>query len=160
MRMYKLKKPAFALLAGFITIYTLNSISQIFIFQEVQGISGVKSPLDTPIYHTLLHTIISLIIPIVGGMVVGLMVKKNGAYYGGVLAIILKMISIAVIASIFIYPPAFYGIPMQPESVRIFAWQNIIRAFISIPFAILFMAWGGWIGEKLSSYKNPIFTRI
>lgn len=160
MRMYKLWKPAFALLAGFITIYILNAISQIFIFQKVQGIAGVNSPLDTPVYHKVLHTVISLIIPIIGGGVVGFIVKKKGAFYGGTLAIILKMISIAVIATIFVYPPAFYGIPMQPESARIFTLQNLTRQIISLPFAILFMAWGGWVGEKLASHKKPILTRI
>ncbi|MBP7966771.1 hypothetical protein KAZ66_00715 [Candidatus Woesebacteria bacterium] len=152
MQQQKYFKQALALVAGFLTIFILNAVSRLFVFQKVKGFTNGSSTIDTTVYNSVLHTMTALFIPIIGGIVVGYIVKKKGAYFGGALAIILKMISVGVICTLFIYPPAFYGIQLSGEAARTYALQNLSREFISLPFAILFMAWGGWVGEKLAQF--------
>ncbi len=152
MQQKKYIKPALSLLVGFLTIFILNTISRLFIFQKVKGFANGSSMVDTTVYNSFLHTTVALFIPIIGGIVVGYLVKKRGAYFGGALAIILKMISVGVICTLFIYPPAFYGIQLSGEAARTYALQNLSREFISLPFSILFMAWGGWVGEKFAQF--------
>ena len=152
MKHQKYFKPALALVAGFLTIFILNTVSRLFIFQKVKGFTNGSSMVDTTAYNSLLHTTVALFIPIIGGIVVGYLVKKKGVYFGGALAIILKMISVGIICTLFIYPPALYGIQLSTEAARTYALQNLSREFISLPFSILFMAWGGWVGEKFAQF--------
>ncbi len=141
------------ILIGVISIFTLNALARIFIYQNIRGMVGTQTAIDTIVYRPVLHTSLSLLIPIAGGIIVGYLAKKNGVYFGGALAILLKIISIGILSTIFFYPVAFYGIELAQSEANKLAMQNIVRQLYSFPVSLLFMAWGGWVGEKLSKYS-------
>ncbi len=161
MRQKRYLKPALILVAGFFTIFILNTVARLFVYREVRGIANDDKKLTSIAYDPIFHSFISLIIPILGGIVVGYLIKKNGALYGAILALIVKTISILIISSMFFYPAAFYAIELPIEVRNTIASQNIMRQLYSLPISILFIAWGGWVGEKLSavSFKH-LFTRV
>ncbi|CAN5154911.1 hypothetical protein BH09PAT2_BH09PAT2_04050 [soil metagenome] len=144
------------LLAGFMTIFVLNTAIRSVIYSNVKGMVHTNSPIDTILYNPILHTIFSFIIPILGGVVVGYLMKEKGWIYGGILAIVMKTISLAIVASIYFSPTVLFGIKQSTAVSYALAEQNIVRQLISLPFALLFIAWGGWVGEKLAKYRKQI----
>ena len=146
------------MLAGFITIFLLNTLTSLLVHQKVRGMVNTPSPIDTTMYAPVLHAILAILAPVLGGVVVGYLTKQKGAFYGGALAVTLKIISITIITTIFFKTPTFYGIQMDKTGANIFATRNIMRELLSLPLSILFIAWGGWVGEKLAKYRPKILT--
>ncbi len=155
------RKNLFALLLGFLLIVGIGIVTSAISFFMVSNVmrtvpaSEFKSALsEQPIitFNWLLR-IISFVSPILGGLVVGYIVKEKGWLYGGLLGIILLIISIAIVSLTLILPTSMTYDPQFPSGYgHDLALKNILNQLLHSPLTIALTALGGLLGEKF--YKK------
>ena len=85
---------------------------------------------------------------IIGGFVVGWIVKEKGLIYGGILGIILKLVSISIVGLTFFLPTSLIYGPNFPAGYgQELAQKNIVNQLLSSPITIMLTAFGGYLGE-------------
>jgi hypothetical protein len=151
-----------AILVGFVVIVVIGiitSTTSFFISSQIASaysVGELKSAFIQQQYLTFswLLRIISFLSPIIGGFVVG-RIKNNGWLYGGLLGVVLTVISIGIVSLIFILPtsliydnhfPAGYG--------QLLALKNITSQLLHSPLTIILTAIGGYLGERLHKRKG------
>lgn len=88
---------------------------------------------------------------ITGGFVAGWIAKEKGLIYGGILGIILKLMSISIVGLTFFLPTSLIYGPNFPAGYgQELAQKNIVNQLLSSPITIVLTAFGGYLGEYFS----------
>lgn len=164
------KKIFLGIIAGFVIIILIGIVTSAISFYISTNIARTSSPQDFKsaftqqpyVTFSWLLRIISFISPVIGGFVVGWIIKKKGLLYGGVLGIVLKLISIAIVSLTFLLPTSLiYGPNFATEQGRalieqreILAQKNIVNQLLYSPFTIALTAFGGYLGERFSKKSS------
>lgn len=113
-------------------------------FEDVNFISFTRA----------LSLLTAYLVPIAGGISIGYVLKKNGLFYGGLLAFVSLIFPLLILLIMLIFRDTFFtsAFPLH-ESNRflIVRFYSIIRG---APFGIFLSAIGGLIGEKIINLKK------
>lgn len=152
------RKNLLAILIGLIAVILIGIITNAISFYisshivrttSVQEFKSAFTQQPYITYRWILGTI-SFVSPIIGGFVVGWIVKDKGWLYGGVLGIILRLISLAFAIVVFLLPTSLiYGPNFPTDFRKAESLQSIINILIYSPITILKTVVGGYLGEHL-----------
>lgn len=155
------RRNLFAIFLGFLVILMLgiitSGISFLISSQVAQNVSPQnfeaafsQQPILT---FSWILRILSFASPILGGIVVGMLIREKGWLYGGLLGVVLTLLSIGIVLlAFFVSTSLIYGQNVPASFGQNLAQKNILNQFINAPLIIVSTAFGGWLGEKL--YKN------
>lgn len=148
--------------------YSHRNLFAIFIGFFVVVSIGIISSAISLIFYTQTYSIVSWTLRIIfdffsvilGGIVVGWIVRKKGWVYGGILGIVLTIVSIGVVSLSFVLPPTLiYGQNVPHDFYRNLAQKNILNQFFQAPLTILLTSLSGLLGERLYN-KRAKFVRF
>ena len=155
------RRNVFAILLGLVVIVLLGIVLSVISFLLTYQVAWNTSPQDfenaysqrSVVTFSWILWILSFVSYVIGGIVVGYRVRKNGWLYGGLLGVVLNLLSIGVVLLTYFLPTSLiYGQNVPPNFGQDLASKNILGQLISAPLDIVLTAFGGWLGEKL--YKK------
>jgi len=157
------RKNLLAILLGFLTILGIGILTTTISFLIHLNMARTLSPENfrAAISQHPVLTIswilrgLSFISPVIGGVVVGWITKEKGWLYGGLLGVILTLVSIGFASLTFILPTAtIYGSDFPANYGHDLAQKNIVNQLIGAPLTIVLTSLGGWLGEKIHKKRK------
>lgn len=163
------RKKAFAIFCGFIVIIVIGIITSSITFFVTLNIARSSSPTtfqaafsQQPLLAiNWLLRVLTFISPVIGGIVVGLMVKERGWLYGGILGLVIELISLGFVLLILLLPTSLIYGQITPNSFgQSLAIGNMLNQILYAPMIIILTSLGGWIGEMfyLKSHGKNLFN--
>ena len=138
------KRTMGALLLGFLIIVALVFVTSGFALFIIPSFLSHMTILKVLSYG---FGILTLITPVIGGFVVGWRIRERGWLYGGLLGLILSVISMLVVSLTFILPASVVSGPnFSIEQARFLAKANLMMQLTHAPFLIAVTALGGVLG--------------
>lgn len=159
----------FAIFIGFLVIVFIGIISSAISFPLIshlfrnlatENLSSIFSTQPYLIVSWTLMVIFDFFPVILGGIVVGWIVREKGWVYGGILGIVLTIVSIGVVSLTFVLPPTLiYGQNVPHDFGRNLAQKNISNQFFQAPLTILLTSLSGLLGERLYNQSTAVKKR-
>ncbi len=150
------KRNVLAILFGFLLIFGITIITSTISFFIVSNVMHTTQDLKTALSTQPILIItegITFISPILGGLLAGWIVKEKGWLYGGILGIILILISVGISILPFLLPASLlYGANFPKDYGSSLAQKGILNQLLHSPVTIILTVIGGYLGEKF--HKN------
>lgn len=129
-----------------ISLFVAYNITRVTPISEIRNGFSQQPALTI---NWLLRTI-SFLSPFFGGVIVGWIIKERSWLYGGLLGLVLILISIIIVSYTLFLPTSWvYGLNYPASYGHDIALQNILNQLSHAPIIIILTSIGGFLGEKL-----------
>jgi flagellar basal body-associated protein FliL len=159
------RRNVIAIIIGLLVIIAISiGISTISFFINLQLLNSTPVEDYQTIYtqqpyltYLWISRIITFLTPLLGGFVVGKIVKANGWLYGGILGLLLTILSIGFVLIVFNFSSNNINLPqLSSQQIHDMTQKNILSQILGVPFTIFLTGLGGFIGERIKTSKKKM----